>query len=171
VGCPLWWEDGSAVCSAITLSQSYFMAKDRSVSRYALVSNPLWDLWLPVRRLLSYFCGVPSKSNQNYFTTDGQSVCLGIKHPCGTCDQILLPVGRLLSESCGLVSVGHPLWWKDGCATCSAITQWSELRRTRNHTLMSYLSLPQPRGSGFRFYISQKVTLRLTVSRSVCLGA
>jgi uncharacterized membrane protein len=27
----------------------------------------------------------------------------------GTCDQILLPVGRLLSESCALVSVGRPL--------------------------------------------------------------
>jgi hypothetical protein len=27
----------------------------------------------------------------------------------GTCDQILLPVRRFLSESCGLVSVGSPL--------------------------------------------------------------
>jgi hypothetical protein len=37
-----------------------------------------------------------------------QSVCLGIEHPCGTCNQILLvlPVGMLLSEICGLVSVG-----------------------------------------------------------------
>jgi hypothetical protein len=25
-----------------------------------------------------------------------QSVCLGIEHPCGTCDQILFPVGMLL---------------------------------------------------------------------------
>jgi hypothetical protein len=38
-----------------------------------------------------------------------QSVCLGIEHPCGTCDQILLPVGMLLSEICSLVSVGRPL--------------------------------------------------------------
>jgi hypothetical protein len=30
--------------------------------------------------------------------TDSQSACLGIEHPCGTCDQILLPVGVLLSE-------------------------------------------------------------------------
>jgi hypothetical protein len=30
--------------------------------------------------------------------TVNQSVCLGIEHPCGTCDQILLPVGMLLSE-------------------------------------------------------------------------
>jgi hypothetical protein len=46
---------------------------------------------------------------RSYFTTDSQSVCLGIEHPCGTCDQILLPVGMLLSEICGLVSVGRPL--------------------------------------------------------------
>jgi hypothetical protein len=29
-----------------------------------------------------------------------------IKHPCRTCDQILLPVGMLLSEICGIVSWG-----------------------------------------------------------------
>jgi hypothetical protein len=33
--------------------------------------------------------------------TVSQSVCLGIEHPCGTCDQILFPVGMLLSEICG----------------------------------------------------------------------
>jgi hypothetical protein len=41
--------------------------------------------------------------------TISQSVCIGIKHPCGTCDQILLPVGMVLSEICGLISVGRPL--------------------------------------------------------------
>jgi hypothetical protein len=40
----------------------------------------------------------------------GQSVWLGIEHPGGTCDQILLPVGMLLSEIWGLASVGRPLW-------------------------------------------------------------
>jgi hypothetical protein len=60
----------------------------------------------------------------------------------GTCDQILLPIGMLLSESCGLVSVGRPLWREDGCAICRAITQWSEFLRTRNHTSLSHLSLP-----------------------------
>jgi hypothetical protein len=38
-----------------------------------------------------------------------QLVCLGIEYSCGTCDQILLPVGMLLSEIWGLVSVGCPL--------------------------------------------------------------
>jgi hypothetical protein len=40
--------------------------------------------------------------------TVNQSVCLGIEHLCGTCDQILLPVGIFLSEICGLVSLGRP---------------------------------------------------------------
>jgi hypothetical protein len=55
-----------------------------------------------------------------------QPVCLGIEHPCGTCDQILLPVGMLLSRICGLVSMGSPLCREDGSAICSAITQWSK---------------------------------------------
>jgi hypothetical protein len=38
-----------------------------------------------------------------------QSICLGIEHPCATCDPILLPVGMLLSEICGLVAIGRPL--------------------------------------------------------------
>jgi hypothetical protein len=41
--------------------------------------------------------------------TVSQSVCLGIEQPCGTCDQILLPVGMLLSEICGFISVGSSL--------------------------------------------------------------
>jgi hypothetical protein len=92
--------------------------------------------------------------------TDGQSVsqtvCLGIEHPCGTCDQILLPVGMLLSEICGLVSVGRPLWREDGSTICSVITQWSESRRIRNHTLLSHLRLPQPGRPGSRIYIPQE---------------
>jgi hypothetical protein len=32
-----------------------------------------------------------------------QSLCLGIEHPCGTCEQILLPVGMLLPDICGLI--------------------------------------------------------------------
>jgi hypothetical protein len=46
--------------------------------------------------------------------TVSQSICLRIEYPCGTCDQILFPVGMLLSEICGLVSVGSPLWREDG---------------------------------------------------------
>jgi hypothetical protein len=84
---------------------------------------------------------------------DWRSVSLGIEHPCGTCDQRLLLVGMLLSEICGLLSVGRPLWREDGSAICSVITQWSESRRTHNHNLLSHLRLPQPGGAGSRIYI------------------
>jgi hypothetical protein len=46
------------------------------------------------------------------------------------------------------VSMGRHLWREAGSAICSVITQWSELLRTRNHTLLSHLRLPQPGGPG-----------------------
>jgi hypothetical protein len=109
----------------------------------------------------------------------------------GTCDQILLSVRRLFSESCCLVSVERPLCREGGSAICSVITQWSESLRTRNHTLLSYLRLPQPGGPGSRIYIPQEqgglvippgtrlawlveveveVTLHLTISQSVSMS-
>jgi hypothetical protein len=61
-----------------------------------------------------------------------QSVCLDIEHPCGTCDQILLPVRMLLSEICGLVFMGRPLAMskRGNRKTCSkncdeACTEWN----------------------------------------------
>jgi hypothetical protein len=72
----------------------------------------------------------------------------------GTCDQILLPVGRLLSENCGLVSVGRPLWREDGSVVCSAIIQWSE-SCNRNRTLLPHLRLAQPGGYVFCSAICQ----------------
>jgi hypothetical protein len=83
-------------------------------------------------------------------------LCLGIEYPCGTCDQILFPVGMLLSEICGLVSGGRPLWREDGSAICSVITQWSKSLRTSNHILLSHLRLLQPRRPGSRIYIPQE---------------
>jgi hypothetical protein len=59
-----------------------------------------------------------------------------------TCDRILLPVGRLLSDNCILVSAGCPVWRENESAVCSAITQWSESSRTHNHTLLSHLRPP-----------------------------
>jgi hypothetical protein len=50
--------------------------------------------------------------SRSHFTTDSQSVCPGIERPCGTCDQILFLVG-MLSEICGLVSMGRPFWQED----------------------------------------------------------
>jgi hypothetical protein len=92
-----------------------------------------------------------------HFTTDSQSVsqsvCLGVEHPCGTCEQIFLPVEMLLFGICGLVSVGRPLWRKDGSAIYSVITQWPESGRAHNHTLLSHPRLPKPGGPGSLTYI------------------
>jgi hypothetical protein len=61
-----------------------------------------------------------------------------------------------LSECCCLVSVGRPLWREDGFAICSLITQWTESGRTRNHTSLSPLRLPQPGRPGSCIYILQE---------------
>jgi hypothetical protein len=129
-----------------------------TVSQYVMVSSTL--VGLAIRYFfLSKCCCLkypdPSRS-RSYFTTDNRSVCHGIEHPCRTCDQILLPVGMLLSEICGHVSVGRPLWREDGSAICSVITQWSESLRTRSHALLSNLRLSQPGGPGSHIYIPQE---------------
>jgi hypothetical protein len=59
-------------------------------------------------------------------------------------------------EICGLTSVRRLLWREDESAICSVITQRSESRRTRNHTLLSHLRLPQPGGPGSSIYIPQE---------------
>jgi hypothetical protein len=97
--------------------------------------------------------GLSSKFEVTLRLAVSQSICLGIENPCWTCNQILLPVRMLLSEIWGPVSVGHPLWRDDGSAICSVNTQWSESRRTRYHTLLSLLRLPQPGTPGSRIYI------------------
>jgi hypothetical protein len=107
------------------------------------------QLWKP------YKC-IQRKFEVTLRLTVSQSLCLGIERPCGTCDKTLLPVGMLLSEICVLVSVGCPLWWEDGSAICSIITQWSESYRTRNRSLLSHLRLAQPGGPGSLTYIPQE---------------
>jgi hypothetical protein len=90
---------------------------------------------------------------------DSQSVCLGIERPCGTCDQIFLPVGVLLSEICGLISVRRPLWREDGSVICNVITQWFESRRTLNHTLLYHLRFPRSRSRSYFTTVGQSVFL------------
>jgi hypothetical protein len=123
------------------------------------------QILLPVGMLLSEIWGLVSAGHPLWredgfevtlLLTVSRSVCLGIEHPWGTCDQILLPVRMLLSEICSLVSIGCPLWREDGSAICGVIAQWSESLWTRNLTLLSHLRLPQPGGPGSRIYIPQE---------------
>jgi hypothetical protein len=61
--------------------------------------------------------------------------------------------------SCRSVAVWNlrlPLWRENGSAICSVIIQWSESRKTRNHTLLSHLRLLQSGGPGSRVYILQE---------------
>jgi hypothetical protein len=104
--------------------------------------KPLQCIWLRSRNK-DRAPRMPSRSrsrsrSRSYFKTDGHSVNMSwCRAHSGTCDQMLHPIGRLLSESCGLVSVRHPLWRVDGSVVCSAMTQWSGSSRTRNHTLLA----------------------------------
>jgi hypothetical protein len=48
-----------------------------------------------------------------------QSVSMSrCRAPCGTCNQTVLSVRKLLPESCCLVSVGRPLWREVGSVIC-----------------------------------------------------
>jgi hypothetical protein len=133
----------------------------RSVSQYVLVSST--PVGLATRYYFLSECCCLKFDCEVRLLYDWQSVsqCLGIEYPCGTCDQILLPIGMLLSEICGFVSVGRPLWREDGSEICSVITQWSESLRTRNHTLLSDLRLLQPGRPGSRIDISRNRVVQL----------
>jgi hypothetical protein len=66
-----------------------------------------------------------------------------------------------LSECCCLKFAVLYLWSalsdvRTGLQFAGVITQWSESLRTRNHTLLSHLKLPQPGGLGSRSYIPQE---------------
>jgi hypothetical protein len=95
--------------------------------------------------------------SRSHVTADDKSNSMSwCRAHTGTCDRILHPVGRLLSESCALVFVGRPLWREDWSAVRSAITQWSKSHRTRSYTLLSHLRLAQPGGAGALIYMLQE---------------
>jgi hypothetical protein len=85
---------------------------------------PLWCGGPPVIRFFNLFTylrsvtsGPSVRRSLSHATTDGQSVSMSrCRAHSGTCDQILLSVRRLLSES--LVSVGRPLWREVGSVIC-----------------------------------------------------
>jgi hypothetical protein len=72
--------------------------------------------------------------------TVSQSVYLDVGHPFGAHDQIL-PFPFFCRKIALLFVLRHPLAREDGSVVCSAICQWSESRRTHNHTVMTHLRL------------------------------
>jgi hypothetical protein len=111
----------------LTVSQSVCLGIEYPCGTWDKILFPVG--MIAVWNLRSCICGAPSLTrgrvcwSRSYFTTDSQSVCLGIEYPCETCDQIFFPIGMLLSEICGLVSIGRPLWREDGSAICSVIAK------------------------------------------------
>jgi hypothetical protein len=104
-----------------------------------LLSSRCWALlWAqcPPGDILTRLHTGPYGSSSNYIATDSQSASsFWCRAP-----QILI---FFLWHLC---HVGHPLWRENRSVICSAITHWLESRRTRNHTLLSHLRLPQPEG-------------------------
>jgi hypothetical protein len=58
------------------------------------------------------------KESQSHITNDQSDSISWFPAHCRTCDHILLPVRRLMSEGCSLVFVWHPLWGEVGSAFC-----------------------------------------------------
>jgi hypothetical protein len=116
----------------------------------ASVSQPTNHLSHSHRRLnrtlrLLLLCTEPSEEEVEVEValrlTVGQSICLGVEPTLGLATRYYLLFGCW--QSCGLVSVGRPLWREDGYAICSAITQWSESRRTRLRSRYDWRSVSQ----------------------------
>jgi hypothetical protein len=142
--------DGQSVCLGVEptlglVTRCYFMSENLSL-KFAYLF--LWDALSDERTGLQFVVQSLNGSSiythipevRSYFTTDGRSVSMPwCRAHSGSCSQLLSTVGMLLSEICRLVSVGRLLWRDGGSVICSAITQWPESRRTRNHTLLSYL--------------------------------
>jgi hypothetical protein len=161
VGRPFWREDGSVFfhCKSVVIYQYlhqtftfHVFYSSAIYTRYVQTSfSPvsLQQIMLEVRG--SRFKVTLLLTVSQSFS---QSVCFWYR--ARLWDQILLPVWMLLSEICGLVSVGRPLWRQDGSAICSVIPLWSESRRTRSHILLSHLRLLQPGEPVSRIYIPQE---------------
>jgi hypothetical protein len=92
----------------------------------------------------SYVSDIDNKISKSQLLYDwrsvSQSVCLGVGHPFGALDQILL-FPFFCRKIALLFVLGRPLWREYGSAICSTIWQWSESRMTHNHTLLSHLRL------------------------------
>jgi hypothetical protein len=125
VGHILWQEEGTVLFSFCWASRAQPFSGLIPMGLMSILCLYFWDCpnlegQVPVcifprnKVAQSYLQALWSRS---YFTTDGQTVRMSwFRAHSGTCEQILLPFGRFLSESCYPVSMGRPLWREDGSA-------------------------------------------------------
>jgi hypothetical protein len=173
---PLWREVGTVICHSQSVVIYQYVHK-------AFTLNVLYSSAIYIYNIYG--------SRSRYFTTDGQSVsrsvCLGVGHPLGAHDQILLFSFFCLKITL-LFDLGRPLWREYGSVICSAIYQWSELLRTQPYITVSSETTGFPfrrllRLAGitvevllaasareYNIYIEVEVTLRLTVSQYVLVS-
>jgi hypothetical protein len=117
VRCPLWREDGSVICTAIT----HWLESLRTQNHILL---SIWD---------SPNLGSPGAPDQ-----DQAQVILRptVSRP------VRLGVGPSLTVTFFLLHVRCPLWREDGSIICTAITHWLESLRVHNHILLSIWDSP-----------------------------
>jgi hypothetical protein len=139
-------EHPCGTCDQILLvqGQSYFTTDSQSVSQYVLVSSTLVGLAtryylskvevtlrLPISQSVSMSwyraplwhlrpdVTCPRSKLLYDWQSVSQSVCLGIEHPCGTCDRILLVQGRSYLRLTVSQPVCHGI--EHPCGTCDQI--------------------------------------------------
>jgi hypothetical protein len=139
LGRPIWREDGSVICNALwQWSESRRTHNHTSPSRLRLLGSLSVTSYDSQGLRWKYSYPPPHVEVEvTLRLMVNQSVCLGVGPQS---DQILL--FPFFCRTIALLFIlGRPIWRDDGSVICSALWQWSESRRTHNHTLPSRLRL------------------------------
>jgi hypothetical protein len=112
VGLPPWQENGYEICSAITQWSESHRTYNYTLLSHLRFPQPwgsgshIYILQEQGGTVIPPGIEFPLQSRSwSYFTTDGQSLSMSWWAHSQTCDQILLPVRRLLSCFCGAPSL------------------------------------------------------------------